>query len=202
VSESRYLLSSTLLGSETDVLLKHITTHTSSCSPPFSQTEPEIKRTFERKGRSVVETRNEKYLEMYELDKPDAEISVEDGVVTIPAGRHGFTSGNVMVIDSYSGGKQLNFMADGIVEYEIPEDVPSKKYKVTLEVCTVSAKQTPLSLKVNDSDEAAVTIKVPYTVGEWSTTDGIELDAEPGSVLRFSRPNGSLGLSIKKIILA
>lgn len=166
------------------------------------QTEPEVKRTFERKGRSVVKTRNEKYLELYELDKPDAEISVEDGVVTFPAGRHGFSSGNIMVIDSYGGGKQLNFLADGIVEYEIPDDAPTKKYKVTLEVCTVSAKQTPLSLKANDSDTAVIKINIPYTVGKWSTTDAVELDAEPGSVLRFSRPNGSLGLAIKKIILA
>jgi hypothetical protein len=141
-------------------------------------------------------------LELYELDEPDAQISVEDGVVTIPPGRHGFTSGNIMVIDNYTGGKQLNFLADGVVEYEIPEDAPSKKYKVTLEVCTVSAKQTPLSLKVNDSDEAEIKITVPYTVGEWITTDAVELDAKPGSVLSFKRPDGSLGLAIKKITLA
>jgi hypothetical protein len=165
------------------------------------QTEPEVPRTFERKGRSFVKTRNEMYLETYELDKPDAEVSVVDGVVTIPAGRHGFQSGNIMVIDSFGGGKQLNFLADGIVEYEVPDDAPTKTYTLTLEVCTVSAKQTPLSLMINDSEESKVSITVPYTIGQWAFTEGISIDLQPGSMLKFSRPAGSLGLAIKKILL-
>jgi hypothetical protein len=165
------------------------------------QTEPETPRTFERKGKSLVRTRNEKYLEMYEMDKPDAEISVSEGVVTIPASRHGFHSGNIMVIDSYSGSKQLNFLADGVVEYEIPDDAPAKKYTLTADVCTVSAKQTPLSVKINDEDDSEIKIKIPYTVGKWGVTDGVELELEPGSLIRFSRPKGSLGLAIKTIKL-
>lgn len=165
------------------------------------QTEPEVPRTFERKGRSFVKTRNEMYLETYELDKPDAEVSVVDGVVTIPAGRHGYQSGNIMVIDSFGGGKQLNFLADGIVEYEVPDDAPTKTFTLTLEVCTVSAKQTPLSLLINDSEESKFSIKVPYTMGQWAFTEGISIDLKPGSMLKFSRPPGSLGLAIKKILL-
>lgn len=166
------------------------------------QTEGEIERTFERKGKSLVTTRNEKYLEAYELDKPDAEITVEDGVVVIPASRHGFQSGNTMVIDSFTGGKQLNFLADGTVEYEIPDDAPSKTYTLTMEVCTVSAKQTPLVIKVGDSDDAQIQMKVPYTSGMWEITDGIDIAVEPGATLKLSRAKGSLGLAIKKIILS
>lgn len=166
------------------------------------QTEPEVKRTFERKGRNLVKTRNEKYLELYELDKPEAEVSVVDGVITIPAGRHGFQAGNIMVIDSFTGGKQMNFLADGTAEYEISEEAPAKKYKMKLEVCTVSAKQTPLTVKIDDSDENQVMVKIPYTKGVWEFTNPVDIELSPGMTIRLSRPRGSMGLAVKKIILS
>jgi hypothetical protein len=166
------------------------------------QTEPEVQRTFERKGEGLVKTKCEKYLEKYEKDAPDAEISFDQdkGILLIPASRHGFSDGNILLIDSYTGGKQLNFIADGVAEYELPEIIPAKKYSLAAEVCTVSSSQTPLSVQVGEDGEKKE-IKVPYTVGEYEFTKTIKIDLSPGDTLRFSRPKGSLGVAIKKFIL-
>jgi len=166
------------------------------------QTEPEVKRTFDRKGDSLVVTNCEKYLEKFQNDAHEGDISYDNdlGTVSIPVSSHGFTDGNIVVIESFTGGKQLNFVAGGIVEYEIPDDAPSKTYTLAFEVCTVSSKQPPLL--VQSGDDVLVEIKIPYTKGEWQTTDGIEIAIESGSILRFSRPNGSLGVAVKNIVLS
>ena len=164
------------------------------------ETEPEVKRTFERKGYSLVETNIEKYLEKYELDKPEPPIKFEDGVITISPSHHGYTGGNTMVVESMTGGKQLLFIADGAVEYEIPEDAPSQKYILTMEVCTVSAKQSLLTLHI-DAPKKQLKLKIPYTVGKWETTEGKEMELEAGTTIKFSRPKGSLGLAVKKFTL-
>lgn len=168
-------------------------------------TEPEVKRTFERKGEGLVVTNVEKYLEAYETDKPDKAIKVDAdaGKITIPASRHnGVAEGNLLVIASFKGGQQLNFFADGQVEYDIPENAPAKTYKVVLEVCTVAENQSQLTLLKSDDPENRITIKVPYTVGTWQKTAPVQVEAGPGSVLRFTRPKNSLGLAIKKITLS
>ena len=169
------------------------------------QTEPGVKQKFDRKGESLVVTNCEKYLEKFQDDKPDADITYDDdlGVVIIPASRHnGFTDGNIVVVESFIGGKQLNFVAGGIVEYEIPDDVPSKTYTLTCESCTVSSKQVPILVKSGDTDEYPVEMTILYTKGEWQTTDGVEIEIESGTTIRFSRPNGSLGVAIKKFVLS
>jgi hypothetical protein len=168
-------------------------------------TDPEAMRTFERKGESLVVTKCEKYLEAYETDAPDKEIKLnaDKGKITIPGSRHnGVAEGNLLVIASFGGGQQLNFFADGIVEYELPEDAPSKTYTVVLTVCTVSERQTPLVLKLAENPDNSIDIKVPYTVGKWSKTEPVQIAAGPGANIRFSRAKNSLGLAIKKIILS
>ena len=105
-----------------------------------------------------------------------------------------------MVIESFTGGKQVMFIADGTVEYELPDDAPSQKYTLTMEVCTVSAKQSLLTVKVGEPKKQ-LRLKVPYTEGEWKTTDGVEVEIEAGTTLRFVRPNNSLGLAIRKFTL-
>jgi hypothetical protein len=166
------------------------------------QTEPEIKRTFERKGQGLVVTKVEKYLEKFENDAPDAEISFQEdeGIIVIPASQHEFADGNLLVIESSTGGKQLNFLADGIADYILPDNIPSKTYMLACEVCTVSAKQTPLSVQIGEEGDKKV-IKVPYTIGEWQFSKAIKVDLGPGMTLKFSRPQGSLGLAVKKFVL-
>eukprot|EP00529_Nitzschia_sp_RCC80_P004407 CAMPEP_0113484376 /NCGR_PEP_ID=MMETSP0014_2-20120614/23929_1 /TAXON_ID=2857 /ORGANISM="Nitzschia sp." /LENGTH=903 /DNA_ID=CAMNT_0000377975 /DNA_START=243 /DNA_END=2954 /DNA_ORIENTATION=+ /assembly_acc=CAM_ASM_000159 len=164
------------------------------------QTEPEVERTFERKGRGLVETRCQKYLKKFELDAADNDIFCDPdiGFVTIPASRHGFTDGNIIVVESYDGGKQFNFIADGAAEYDFPEDAPeTKKYKVTVEVCTVSSKQTPLTISVG---ARRTPIKVPYTKGVWKFTDPVEMEIPQGAVLKVQRSKGSLGVAIKQFV--
>jgi hypothetical protein len=166
------------------------------------QTEPEVKRTFERKGQGLTKTKCEKYLEKYEKDTPEPEIEFkeDDGIVIIPTSRHGFKEGHNVVIESYTGGKQLNFVADGMVEYELPENIPAKKFSLACEVCTVSSSQTPLFVEVGEEGEK-MEIKIPYTAGGWEFSKAVKIELKPGDVLRFSRPKGSLGLAIKKIVL-
>jgi hypothetical protein len=150
----------------------------------------------------LTETKCEKYLKKFEEDPPDTDISFneDDGVIIIPASKHGFADGNILLIESITTGKQLNFMADGVAEYELPENIPAKEYTLACEVCTVSSKQTNLMVQIGESGPNKQ-IKVPYTLGEWQFTKGIKVDLEPSMVLKFSRPKGSLGISIKKFVL-
>jgi len=165
------------------------------------KTEPEVVRTFKREGTGLVVTDCEKYLEKFQKNAPDAEISYNKKYdeVLVPACRHGFKDGTTVIVESFEGGKQLNFVADGAVEYEVPENVPSKIYNLICEVCTVSSHQVPLMLKIGD-DAELIEIKIPYTKGEWQNTDGIHVKIQAGTILRFSRPKGSLGLAIKKFV--
>lgn len=167
------------------------------------QTEPEVERTFERKGKGIVVTNCEKYLEKFQSDALEADISYDEdtGVLVIPVSKHGFSDGNIIVIESFTGGKQLNFVANGTVEYEVPDNVPKRTFTLTCEVCTVSSKQVPLMIKVGDEDEFETEMTIPYTKGDWVSTDGVEVEICGGDIIRFSRPNGSLGVSIKKFIL-
>ena len=162
--------------------------------------EPASPEKFERSGPGLVKTRVETYIEEFELDKPEGEIGLNDkGILKIPASAHGFTSGNLMVISSYGGGRQLNFLADGKVEYELPVGIEEKTYILSLDVCTVHLKQAPLLLQVDEGEP--ITIKVPYTVGEWITTHACRVNVSEGSILRFSRERPCFGLAIKNISL-
>jgi len=165
------------------------------------QTEPEVVRTFKREGVGLVVTNCEKYLEKFQKDAPDKEIkySKKHDRLLVPACRHGFKGGNTIVIDSFEGGKQLNFVADGAVEYEVPDNTPSKTYTLTCEICTVSSKQVPMMFKSRD-DAEPIEILIPYTQGEWQETNGIDVEIEGGATLRFARPAGSLGLAVKKFV--
>jgi len=169
------------------------------------QTEVEVKRTFERKGEGLVETKVEKYLKMYEADAPDKENKYDDesGKVTIYAGNHnGVAEGNVMTMASFKGGQQLNYVADGQVEYEIPDDAPSKTYKFVMEVNTVSNANTPMTLINVADDDNRIEFQLPYTMGMWKKTDPIELEASGGDTIRLMRPKNALGVAVKKITLS
>jgi hypothetical protein len=155
---------------------------------------------FERSGEGVVKTKVDKYLEIYENDEDDTEITNEDGIVTVPAAAHGFSSGNKMVIACMDGGKQLNFLADGVAEYEMPDDVEPRTYNLTLEVCTVHLKQTPLKVTVNDTEE--LDIEIPYTVGEWQKTKGVEVTLNgDGDIIRIARARPAFGMAIRRLVL-
>jgi hypothetical protein len=155
---------------------------------------------FERSGDGGVKTKVEEYLELYQADKDDTEITNEDGIVTVPAAAHGYSSGNKMVIACTDGGKQLNFLADGSAEYELPDDVEPRTYTLTLQVCTVHLKQTTLKLTVNDGKE--IDIEIPYTIGEWQTTKGVTVKLNGGGdVIRIARARPAFGMAIRRLVL-
>lgn len=171
------------------------------------RTEPETVRTFKREykgtGTALVETDCEKYLDKYQRNAVEAEIkySKKKDQLVIPASRHGFISGTTVVVESFEGGKQVNIVADGDIEYEVPDDVPSKTYNFSFDVCTVSSKQVPLMVKTGD-DMEPIAVKIPYTGGEWLKTDGVPINIEAGAILRFSRPKGSLGVAMKNFVFS
>lgn len=147
-----------------------------------------------------MKTNIDKYLDIYNQDDPDDEAEVKDGKVTIHVGSHGYTDGSLMLMASSRGGKQLNFFADGAVEFEVPDDIEPRAYTVTLDVCTVHLKQSPLLVSVDGGE--AIPMEVPYTIGEWQETKGIQIELSGGENIRFTRPKPSFGMTIKQIMLS
>jgi hypothetical protein len=162
--------------------------------------EPASADQFERSGKSPVKTNVEKYLEMFEADADDTKVKKKSGKVVIPAAAHGYTNGPTMDIPNFKGGKQLNLLADGSVEFEIPENIETKTWTLELEVCSVHLKQTPIRV-VKDEVDVGV-IEPPYTAGEWDTTPGFEVELSGGTVLRFIRERPAFGLAVRKLILS
>lgn len=161
--------------------------------------EPASPEKFERTGEGGVKTDVEKYLEIYASGDPDDKIKTKKGTIHIPTGCNVSVYGNVMEIPSFSGGKQLNFVGDGNVDFDLPSDLEKKTYTITVEVCTVHLKQPPLLVSIDDGEKKP--IEVPYTEGEWKKTKGIEIELSGGETLSFSRVKPCLGLAIKKFML-
>lgn len=168
------------------------------------QTESEVERTFERSGEGYVVTNSEKYLEKYHQDSPEDEITFDasSGKLVIPADRKDGYGGSVVFNESFDDGKQLNFIANGVVEYSIPDDVQSRLYTLSIEVCTVSSKQNPLRVVVADDDDRTYNVPIPYTEGEWQFTVGHPVRLEGGVKIQFLRANGSTGLAVKKFVFS
>jgi len=156
---------------------------------------------FAREGKPLVETKCEKYLDAYQLDEEDVPSSVDSktGVVTIPASQNNQFAGNIIEIESFEGGKQLNFMADGGAEYKVPDEASSQKYLFQCDVCTVSDQQSSLFAQADSG--GTIEIEIPYTLGEWKRTDGVEISLNGGESMRLARPANSLGVAIRRIVL-
>jgi len=163
------------------------------------QTQPGVERTFQREGSGLVVTKCEEYLENFTDDKTEHDILFDEdqGQLYVPTSKHGYKDGNTVVVESFEGGKQINFVADGAVEYEVPANAEKKIYNLICEICTVSSKQLPLFLRPHDEAET-IEIEIPYTKGEWKVTESVRVKLRPGATLRFSRPKGSFGLAIRK----
>ena len=61
-------------------------------------------------------------------------------------------------------------------------------------------KQQVIKVFVDDVEKGV--IKPPYTIGEWDTTPGIELDLSGGEILKFSRDRPAFGLALRKLIFS
>ncbi len=135
------------------------------------------------------------------------------------------TQGNVLVTKSFhkDGGDQVHIQQDGTLRYNIfvPQGKENggktflSKYKLTCRVVTVHSETVPLLLVMTDESGILATsttrkmyeICVPYSAGEWTSTDPIEVSLLEGKnhELCFSRGEtnnaGALGLTIKDFTL-
>jgi hypothetical protein len=117
-----------------------------------------------------------------------------NGVITIPAA---VCSGG-QLMKSYVGGQQL-FSGKGTITCTV--DVPAAgTYALSARVVTVQVSPA-IQLSVNDST-TAVDMAIPYTIGKWEQTAPVKVTLVAGkNTLRFTRPAGSRGVSIKDFTL-
>lgn len=118
-----------------------------------------------------------------------------DGTITIPAA----ACGGAQIVGSFLGGLQL-FSGGGAVTCDV--EVPSAgRYALSARVVTLQVNPN-LIVSTNASAET-VEIAVPYTVGRWQQTPPVQVSLKKGrNSLRFARPEGSRGLTIKEFTLA
>lgn len=140
------------------------------------------------------------------MTESDLKPTVGDrGVITIPASATSNptrSTGKIVFMDSVLGGKQLHYSRNGGHQpFEYTFEAPAAgTYSLTARVVTPSWKQS-LQLTVNGAGES-VDIPLPFTVGMWDTTEGIEIElAEGTNVLRFTREGEAKGVTIKDFTL-
>ncbi len=116
------------------------------------------------------------------------------GVITIPAA----ACGGAQIVGSFLGGHQL-FSGGGTINCNI--ELPSAgKYALTARVTTVQ--DNPKMLLTTNDAKQPIEITVPYTIGKWQATPPAEVALAQGkNSLRFTRPEGSRGLTIKEFTL-
>ena len=117
-----------------------------------------------------------------------------NGVITIPAA---VCSGG-QLMKSYLGGQQL-FSGKGVITCTV--EVPAAgAYTLSARVVTVQVSPA-IQLTVNES-KTPVEMPIPYTVGKWEQTAPVKVTLVAGkNTLRFTRPEGSRGVSIKEFTL-
>ena len=156
--------------------------------------------------------------------KADESIQFDKGTIYIPAAscdkeKH---NGNVIIMDSFLGGKQLFLNQDGTVAYTLT-DSPGGKYELSCRFVTVHDEKVkpPLQLTIEAGETCAdvddngwqlvqgfqsfhYNIALPYTKGMWeeSTPIVVELPAEVSSCkISLTRDKSAMGLALKDIKL-
>lgn len=132
------------------------------------------------------------------VSKADTEISVNQGVITIPAAAHSKVSGKSAAMKSFSGGMQIHALGGTKAEYVV--EVPrSGKYAITSRVATVQDGQQA-TISVNAAKPLAMMI--PYTVGMWQTSAPVEVILQQGkNTIQYELLTGSRGVTIKEFAL-
>ena len=132
------------------------------------------------------------------VSKTDTEISVQQGVITIPAVAHAKVSGKSAAMKSFSGGMQIHALGGFKADYVV--DVPrAGKYTISYRVATVQDGQKAM-LSVNDTKP--VPMPVHYTVGMWQTTVPVEVQLQQGkNTIQYELLTESRGVTIKEFVL-
>lgn len=121
------------------------------------------------------------------------------GIVTIPAALHGAASGSVLILRSFSGGKQLHCNGGFSTRYTL-QAASTGGYTLCARVATLREGQKFL-LRTNDTPEPFER-KVPYTVGMWQTTQPLEVSWARGSnTLCFESAQRRRAVAVKKFVL-
>ncbi len=141
-----------------------------------------------------AETRARALVKATVTDADKKIVIAPNGVITIPAA----ACSGAQIVGSFLGGHQL-FSGGGSINCDI--ELPSAgKYALTARVTTVQ--DNPKMLLTTNDAKQPVEITVPYTIGKWETTPPAELALAKGkNSLRFTRPEGSRGLTIKEFTL-
>ena len=152
------------------------------------------------------ESKEKDIIQAVTMSESDKKIVVDkDGVITIPAvacSTPAASTPKIRFMPSNLGGMQLHYSRNGEAEtFEYTFDAPAAgKYQLSSRVVTTSANQN-LQLTANGAG-TPTDIAMPFTVGMWQTSDPVEVLLVKGSnVLRFSRPDGCKGLTIKDFTL-
>lgn len=141
-----------------------------------------------------AETRAKALVTAEVKDEDKKVVTAPNGVITIPAA----ACGGAQIVGSFQGGHQL-FSGGGVITCDFDVLNPGK-YAVLARVVTVQD-NPDLQLTVNGAKEA-VAITVPYSVGKWQQTELVQVTLVAGkNGLRFARPEGSRGLTIKEFTL-
>jgi len=116
-----------------------------------------------------------------------------DGAITIPAA----ACGGAQILGSFGGGHQL-FSGGGAITCEV--EVPrAGNYALTARVVTV---QDNPKVQVVVGKTAPVELTIPYTIGQWQQTPPVTVALAAGkNSLRFVRPDGSRGLTVREFVL-
>lgn len=153
------------------------------------------------------ESKSPDFIEKVEVTPAEKQVKVEaNGTITIPAVAFTTTAAkpsSFFPMAAPCGAKRLHCSRDMKEEqsfeytFEAPKD---GTYQLALNIVTVQANQT-LALTANGAS-SPTEIKVPYTLGLWQDTPPATVSLTKGkNTLRFTRPAGSRGLTIGKIVL-
>jgi len=124
----------------------------------------------------------------------DKQVAVaSDGKITIPAA----ACGGAQILGSFGGGHQL-FSGGGAITCEV--EVPrAGNYALTARVVTV---QDNPKVQVVVGKAVPVELTIPYTIGQWQQTPPATVALAAGkNSLRFIRPDGSRGLTVREFVL-
>lgn len=129
----------------------------------------------------------------------DREISVKNGVITIPAAAAtspNKSTGKVLFLNSSLGGMQMHYSRNGgdkdvVYNFDAPK---AGTYLLTMRVAVPAWKQ---NIKLTTNGKAS-TLELPHTVGMWATTEPIQVELKKGqNTLTLSRKGVKQEVAIK-----
>lgn len=150
-------------------------------------------------GQELAEANErEQKVKSQAVSKADIGITVQKGVITVPAVSHTKTSGKSAAMKCYKGGMQIHalggFKADYVVEAPV-----AGRYTLSAQVTTVQDGQQAM-ITVNAGKPCPMTI--PYTVGMWQPTTPVEVHLTEGkNTIQLELAAGSRGVTIKDFVM-